>query len=138
MFSSNQVLQISCPGEQLQKALEFVLRLHYGSEPNPNRQLSYQVNGPYFAIGWHIEPERGWNRLLFDDPAIELLVAAIKQYLKDYPDNTPDDCDGFTRQGYLIESMKDFAQRYDYGSCPIKRPDYGTIVISSKKLTYDK
>lgn len=50
MFSSNQVLQISCPGEQLQKALEFVLRLRYGSEPNPNRQLSYQMNGPEWKI----------------------------------------------------------------------------------------
>ena len=78
------------------------------------------------------------DRTLFEERADELLGAAIKQYLKAYPDNSPDECDGFTREGYRIESMKGFAQRYDYGSCPIKRPDYGTIVISSKKLTYDK
>lgn len=138
MFSSNQILQISCTPENLKRTLDFIFKLYYGDEPNPKRQLAYQVNGPYFAIGWHIEPERGWDKLLFERPAIELLVATIKQYLNDYPDNTPDDCDGFTRQGYLIETINEFAQRYDYNDCPIKRPDYGIIVISPKKMTYDK
>ena len=61
MFSSNQILQISCTPENLRRTLDFIFKLYYGDEPNPKRQLAYQVNGPYFAIGWHIEPERGWD-----------------------------------------------------------------------------
>lgn len=135
MFSSNQVFCVSCASEQLQDVLALALKMYFGS--NGWRRLCCQMtNGGKFVIGTHNgTPYPGWDRMIFDEPSLELITSALKQFALEHPAPAIEEGEGMYEDGFTVEACTD-TSLVDDGE--IRNP-YGAIVtVRAYKCFYSK
>lgn len=129
MFSSNQILDISCTTEELSKAIAFCMSL-YGDEmfKRTNGRVKVAFSEPMpgvYAIGTgSMEPvknvpngyaghgcPKGWMDYPFDyDPAI--IAGIIAQWLKKQPEPPHISTDGGEEVGARVRSLHSMESEY--------------------------
>lgn len=141
MFSSNQVLSISCSDQQLGNTLEFVLRMAgYEPEQLPDQfQLCYQIaEDKSLCIGRDPHSDKSsWTPFMFHKPSFDFLRATVQTYIHemDYRLEEDGDCSGTL--GYLIEAIPEsFADKTEKDG--IHQPFYGYVKILPFTCLYSK
>lgn len=105
MFHSNQKFCVSCDDKQLKDVIALILGMCKISDRGP--KLAYQITQDKIAIGKYLdEPAPGWNKFMYENPGIELILAAIKQFTHEHPSHEYEGGDGSHHPGYLVEVMK--------------------------------
>lgn len=136
MFHSNQKFCISCDDKQLKDVVTLVLGMYKIGDRPPT--LAYQVTGDRIAIGRYFdEPKPGWSKFMYDNPGIDLVLAAIKQFTHDHPSHeySEGEGDGSYRPGYLVEVVEEtFADEWK----GIKNPWYGIFTVEAYNCYYSK
>lgn len=112
MFSSNQVLKISGNMNQLEEAIDFVMKYSGEAEcftrSNKPAKCVYQTtdDGRY-CIGWALGDEEildGWHEYSFDyDPKI--IAAIVKQWIEKSPKPIDENSgyDGSSHIGFMLQ-----------------------------------
>lgn len=136
MYSSNQIIKVSCDERQLKFAIKFFFQMK-GVDEWKQRKISYQIiPGGKIAIGWYFdEPPTGWQRFPVSDPSVDLLAATISDYLKAFPAKSSYTGDGSTKVGFYLETIEDWT--YEQTS-DIYCDDYTIFVASSYSNYYAK
>lgn len=113
MFSHNQIFSVSCTEEQLKLVLELIFKMD-GISPN---NLCYQIaNDGRIILGVYSKKEdlKNWNKFIFDNPSMELIIEVIKQAVREGKTKDPqffDDPDasdyweGLYEDGYFIKAI---------------------------------
>lgn len=134
MFSSNQKFCVSCTEDQLKGVVELALSMYTVGKRKPS--LAYQTTAEKIAIGYfYDEPDKGWNKFMFDDPGMDFVLAAIKQFTKDHPSCEYEGGDGSHYPGYIVELVEGgFASEWD----GIKNPCRGIFSVRAFNCYYSK
>ena len=133
MYSSNQIIMVSCDDSQLKIAIKFYFQMK-GVTEWKQRKISYQIiPGGKIAIGWYFdELPTGWEKFPVGEPSIDLIAATITDYLKGYPPKCSYTGDGSTHDGFLLETIEDWTYEQEsdiYCS-------YYTIFVASSYSNY--
>ena len=137
MFSSNQVLSISCPDKHLEQTLRYVLDFA-DYDPKGKIALGYQFTKDHrICIGLisTIEKSR-WKPFMYERPDIDFIAAAIRNYIRQYPAKSDfDGDDGAVNQGYLFEVIPESFAEEENG---VKQPFYGLFSVQPFACFYSK
>lgn len=137
MFSTNQVLKISCDQKQLKETLQYILRMYLSIDGKNRTKLAYQFTPDgRMAVGWWAEePKPGWNKFPLDEPSADLLASVIQQFIEAHPGEKYTDDDGMDAPGYLFEAIScDASENW----ADIQYPFYGIFVVKGFNCFYGK
>lgn len=134
MFHSNQKFCVSCDDKQLKNVISLILEMH--KVLDKPQKLAYQITQNSIAIGqYYNDVEPGWNKFMFENPSIEMVLAAVKQFTHDHPSHEYEEGDGSSHPGYLVECVeKSFADEKN----GIKKPWYGIFTVTAYNCYYSK
>ena len=136
MYSSNQILKVSCDERQLKPTIDFIFNM-FGIDTWQRKNFAYQkLSDGRIAIGWYgNEPENGWCAFCVDNPSTEMIAVVVRDYLKAYPPKERHGGDGSCRDGYILESIETWT--YEEADA-IQAPFYTIFVASAYSNYYSK